>query len=415
MAKIKFLKKDFEKFYKINDKLLELISMFGTPVDELKDELEIEIFPNRPDLISLHGFVRSFDLFSGKQKKLKRYKVHKPLKNFKVIIHPSVKDIRPFTACAIVKGLKFDDASIKELMDLQEKLHSTVGRNRKKLAIGIYPLEKLSLPIKYEAISPEKIKFVPLEFSKELNGNQILSEHPKGKEFASLLKGKNKFPIFVDSKENILSMPPIINSQYSGKVDKCTKDIFIECSGFQFEILKKTLNILLTTFADMGGEIYQMELCYPKNYSLNKRKEVSPSFKEEKMKINLRNVNSLLGLNLSEKDMAILLSKMGHSYSKGKVSIAPWRIDILHEVDLIEDIAIAYGYANFVPEIPKLATTGEEDHESLIRSKFSEILAGAGLLEASSYHLLSQEDLNKSFNKNSVKLMNSRTDLPLKL
>jgi phenylalanyl-tRNA synthetase beta chain len=163
------------------------------------------------------------------------------------------------------------------------------------------------------------------------------------------------------------SLPPVINSKETGRITESTKEVFIECSGSNFEILKKTLNIIVTTLADMGGEVYAMELDYGK--ALKECKVTTPDLKPEKISISLENANKLLGLNLKEKDLEKLLPRMGYEYEKGKVSIPAWRTDILHEVDIIEDIAIAYGYENLVPEVPKLATIGEESQESKMKSK----------------------------------------------
>src|SRR3989338_151869 len=166
-----------------DEKLEQEISMFGVPVENIKEEeIEVEIAPNRPDMLSCQGVYRA--LKSYFKNKISKYKVNKPEKNYVVKIDKSVKDVRPFTACAIVKNLKFNDEKIKEIIDIQEKLHATVGRKRKKLAIGIYPLEKISLPIYYKALEPDKIKFIPLEADKEMSGLQILQKHPTGKEYS---------------------------------------------------------------------------------------------------------------------------------------------------------------------------------------------------------------------------------------
>jgi phenylalanyl-tRNA synthetase beta chain len=387
MANAVFNKKIFEKeIGKLDEKMQNKIAMFGTPLEKFdNNEVEIEVFPNRPDLLSYHGFKRAFLAFLRKETGLKEYKVNKPEKNYTVTIDSSLKEIRPYTACAIIKGLKFDDEKIKEIIDMQEKLHLTLGRKRKKLAIGIYPLEKIKLPITFKALEPDKIKFIPLESDKEMTGLQILQKHPKGREYANLLAGKSKFPVFIDANGDILSMPPIINSQATGKVTEKTTDIFVECSGFDFNSLNKCLNIIVTNLAEMGGKIYQMELIY-------KNKEVTPNLTPEKMNINQKNVNSLLGLELNEKEIKKLLEEMGHNYNKNSVEIAPWRVDILHEVDLIEDIAIAYGYENFIPEIPKITTVGKEDKKEVIKRKIGEILSGLNMLEVSNYHLTSKRD-----------------------
>jgi phenylalanyl-tRNA synthetase beta chain len=249
MANIKLSKKLFEKeIGRLDEKMQHKIAMFGTPLESItENELELEIFPNRPDLLSYAGFKRSFLSFLGKKTGLKQYKINLPEKDFLVKVDSSVKDIRPYTACAIVKGLKLDDEKIRELIDLQEKLHITIGRKRKKLAIGIYPLDKIKTPITYKALEPDKIKFTPLEMNREMSGLQILQRHPTGRDYAHLLAGKSKFPIFIDSNNQILSMPPIINSQLTGKISTSTKDVFVECSGFNMPILKKCLNIIITT------------------------------------------------------------------------------------------------------------------------------------------------------------------------
>ncbi len=411
MAVINLNKKQFEKeIGKLDEKMQNQIAMFGTPVEEItNDELQIEIFPNRPDLLSYQGFKRSFLAFLGKKTKLKKYELNKPEKNYKININSSLKNIRPYTACAIVKKLKFNNNKIKELIEIQEKLHITIGRKRKKVAIGIYPLEKIKLPITFKALEPDKIKFIPLGSDREMSGLQILQRHSTGKEYAHLLAGKEKFPIFIDDDENILSMPPIINSQLIGKITEKTSEVFVECSGFDFKILSKCLNIIVTSLADMGGKIYQMEIRYGK-------KKLTPNLTTEKMKISLENTNKLLGLALNEKELKQLIEKMGYNYNKGTVEIPAWRTDILHEVDLIEDVAIAYGYENFIPEIPEISTIGEENPRERIKRKFSEILAGLGMLEVSNYHLTIKKDqfekmgLNKKQEKDFIEVEESKTE-----
>ncbi len=408
MANIKIPRKEFEKeIGKFDEKMQNKIAMFGTTVESFDDkEIELEIFPNRPDLLSYHGFKRSFLAFLGKENGLKKYKVNKPQKDYQVKIDSSVKKIRPYTACAIVKGLRLNDEKIKELIEIQEKLHNTVGRKRKKLAIGIYPLEKIKLPITYTALEPDKIKFIPLESDKEMSGLQILQRHPTGREYAHLLAGKEKFPIFMDADKKILSMPPIINSKLTGKITTETKDIFVECSGFDFQILSKCLNIIVTTLAEMKGEIYQMNL-------RGTTKETTPNLVPEKMKLSLENTNKLLGINLNEKQIKKLIEKMGYDYEKNSIKIPPWRTDILHEVDLIEDIAIGYGYENFVPEIPDISTIGQEDPKETIKRKISEILSGTNMLEISNYHLTNKKDQFKKMKlkeQDFIEVEESKTD-----
>ena len=278
MANVKFSRKLFEKeIGKLNEEMQNKIAMFGTPLESFnEDELEIEIFPNRPDLLSYHGFKRAFLGFLEKKTGLQEYTLNKPEKDYNVTIESSVKDIWPYAVCAIVKDLKLDNNKIKEIIDLQEKLTFTIGRKRKKLGLGVYPLDKIKLPIVYEAIEPDKIKFIPLESNKEMSGLQILQKHPTGKNYAHLLSGKTKFPIFIDANKNILSMPPIINSHETGKITEETKDIFIECTGTDLNVLNKSLNIFVTSLADMGGKIYQIQI-------KGARKQITPDLTSEKI------------------------------------------------------------------------------------------------------------------------------------
>jgi len=387
---------------KIDEKMQDKISMFGTPIEEVTDkEISVEIFPNRPDLLSFQGFIRALNCFF-KKPGLKQYKVNKPEKDYKVIIDKSVKQVRPFTACAIVKNLKLNDEKIKELIDIQEKLHSSYGRNRKKLAIGIYPLEAIKLPIKYLAKKPEDIKFIPLESRREMTGKQILSQHPAGREYAHLLKNAEVFPIFQDSNKEILSMPPIINSQKTGKITEKTKEVFIECSGFNLNYLKKALNIIVTAFADMNGKVYSMKI-------QDVKKEISPSLEPEKLNFSIENINKTLGLDLTEKQIQNLLAKMGIGYEKKKnqsIALIPaYRTDILHEIDLSEEVAIAYGYDRFIPEIPNISTIGEENPIAILKRKIAEILIGLNLLEISTYHLSTKEKQFKNLNIKEFKNM----------
>ena len=386
------------------EQLKDRISMLGTDLEKVSgNEIEVEIFPNRPDMLSEQGFARSFSSFIGVKTGLRDYPVRKS--NEKVIVDKSVQKIRPFTACAIVKNLKFDDEKIREIVQIQEKLHITYGRNRKKAAIGIYPMEKIKFPITYRADKPGLIKFRPLEAKEEMTGLQILSQHKTGREFGPLLENFDLFPYFVDAENNILSMPPIINSHLMGKISENTKDVFVECTGFDYGTLRTCLNILVTAMADMGGKIYSLELDYG-------NKKISPDLAPEKMKLDLNYVNKRLGLELKEREAIALLERMGFGYEKGMVLIPAYRADILHQVDLVEDIAIAYGYENFEEEIPKVATIGEENSLEKFFRKVREILIGFELLEVKNYHLITKEEMNEKMNldKKVIPLLNSMGD-----
>jgi len=388
---------------KISDEqLADRISMLGTGFEGISgDEMTVEIFPNRPDLLSEQGLARALKTFMDIKRGFKIYDVKKS--NVKVVIDKSVKQVRPYTACAIVKGLKLTDDKIKEIIQIQEKLHITYGRNRKKAAIGIYPLEHIRPPIYYKALHPEEIRFKPLDLNKDLTGSQILAIHPTGREYGHLLEGNEKYPVFIDSKMQFMSMPPIINSNNVGKITTTTKDVFIECSGFDFNYLHTCLNIIVTALADMGGEIYSVELVYPD------KKYVTPILSGKEMKLDIAYVNKILGTQIKDTELKTLLEKMGHDYRNKKALTPGYRADILHPVDLVEDVAIAYGYENFPGKMSYVATTASEKHIEVFKNKLREMLVGAGLLEVKNYHLTSKDFQTRlmNFNADLVELGNS--------
>lgn len=408
MAIVNFNKELFEKeIGKIDDSMENRISMFGTPVEKINNkEIQIEVFPNRQDLLSYQGFKRSFLAFLDKKTGLKKFNIIKS--GYKLIVDKSLPKEWPYAFSCIVKGLEFNDEKIKEIVSLQEKLEITLLRKRKKGGLGIYPLEKINFPVKFKGMDPKKIKFRPLESSEEMTGNQILSKHHTGRKYAHIVKAWSKFPVFVDDKGIIMSMPPIINSHDVGKIDSTTKSLFIECTGTNENALKNVLNIVASSLSEIGGRIYSIECIQQSG-----KKEIIPDLNPVKMKISLENTNKLLGLNLKESDVKKLLEKMGHGYSKGVVSVPAYRMDVLHEVDLIEDIAIAYGYENFIPEIPEISTIGQENPRETIKRKMSEIFLGLGMLEVSSYHLTNEKNqFNKMGmqKKDFIKLEESKTD-----
>ena len=395
MPSIILNKKEFEDLVGKKLPLEELkdrISMLGTDLEKIEgNEIHVEVFPNRPDMLSEQGFARAFSSFIGVKTGLRKYEVKKSIQ--KVIVDTAVKDIRPYTACAIIKNLRLNSEKIKEIMQIQEKLHITYGRNRKKAAIGVYPLDRIAFPITYTAKYPHEIKFEPLESSRIMAADEIIAEHRAGKEYGHLLTGLKKYPIFIDSKKQILSMPPIINSNTAGKVTEKTTEVFVECSGFDFQSLSICLNIIVTMFADMNADIYSVDIHYDPEI------KITPDLNPKEMDWSLKYVNKRLGLKLDENEAVKLLERMGYGYETVKVLVPAYRADILHQVDVVEDIAIAYGYENFKEEIPNVSTIGEEDKLEKFISKIREILIGLELLEVKNYHLSTEKDLNHKMKK----------------
>jgi len=388
--------------------LRDKISFLGTDLEEInKDEIIVEIFPNRPDLLSAEGFARALSSFCDKKTGLRKYEKKKS--EYVVNIKKDVNLVRPHTACAVVKGLKITDEVLEDIIEIQEKLHLTYGRNRKRCAIGVYPLEVVKFPITYTALTPNKIKFVPLDSNREMNGLQILQKHEKGREYAHLLEGKSKFPIFIDANKEILSMPPVINSEKTGKVKYTTTEMFVECSGFEFHVVSKALNMLLTAFSDMGAKIYEVTL----KYDGTSKKVSTPEINAKKMNLSVNYVNKYIGSTLKSTEIIKSLKKMGFDVTKGKkddlsVLVPCYRADILHQIDLVEDVSIGYGYNNIKEIDKRVYNTGKEAYPEKVKRKIRDIFAGHGLIETYTLSLYNLKEQEKIFPKKEiVKITNS--------
>ncbi|MCF7799181.1 phenylalanine--tRNA ligase subunit beta [Candidatus Woesearchaeota archaeon] len=363
----------------------------------LDDELTIEVTAERLDLLSLQGIARSLKSFLGVTPTVPKYTTFQGEESYKVIIDDKVKAVRPFTVCAIVKNIVFTQEKIREVINVQEKLHATLGRGRTRGAIGIYPLENIQLPITYTAAPPQEISFIPLGETQELSGAQILSQHETGKEYAHLLEGKAFYPFFVDAKGDILSMPPIINSEKTGRVNMQTSELFIECSGFDKILLHELLTNLTTMFADMGGDIYEMKLEYASEES-----EITPNLASKRRSFSSKTLEKYIGLKLSLEELKPLLRKMMYEFVNAEyredgeiilhVTAPPYREDLWHEIDIVEDIVRAYGYNNLPLTFPNISTIGQTLPLSNLREELANVMVGMGFLETYTFGLTSKQE-----------------------
>ncbi|MAF36004.1 phenylalanine--tRNA ligase subunit beta [archaeon] len=389
MPTIEINKKELEHYLgrAVDDKRLqESISYLGTDLEGIEDGvIKVEIFPHRPDLLSVPGFARALSQFMSISKKPKEYKSKSS--SYVVNVEKLVNSVRPYTTCAVIKNVKFDDQKIKEIVQIQEKLHITFGRQRKKCAIGVYPLEAIKFPITYTAKDPKQIEFVPLESRKKMNASQMLSQTSSGRMYGHLLEGCKTYPVFLDANNEVLSVPPIINSHTVGKISDKTTDVFVECSGFDYITLSQCLNMIVCALSDMDGDVYEVKVHYPNSVKKN------PELKPKKMKIPFDLVNKRLGLSLSKQDVKKALLRMGITTEKDTALIPPYRTDFISYADIIESVAIGYGYQNFEGTIPDVATVGKEAPLDVFKRRLSDVLIGLGLVQVSTFHLVSKDQV----------------------
>lgn len=373
------------------DELEEVVLYVKGELDSLNgDEVKLDIKDtNRPDLWSVEGIARELRRHLGGAAGLNKFSVEPS--GIALKIEKRVERVRPKAIGAVIKDVVLSDYSLKQLIQLQEKIHLTYGRNRREVAIGVYDYDKLAPPIRYTTVEPEGLKFVPLDFDEEMTPKEILQRHPKGREYGPLINRYPEYPLMIDSADNVLSIPPIINSRYTGKVTANTENLFIELTGMEVERLSIALNVLVAALAERGGRIQSVEVIYPKE------RIVTPDLSPKKFRVNTGYATRILGLDLSDAEMTSLLEKAGYraAMAGGEIRLEypAYRNDILHERDVIEDIAIAYGLNNITPLPPRLPTLGGVDPVEDYSETLRELVIGVGYQEILTFSLTNKESL----------------------
>ncbi len=372
---------------------LQGISLDLEDINEKEQKVKVEYSPNRPDFSSPEGIARALKGY---------YEIEEGLPSFDVIsgdivlnVDPSVKKVRPYIVCGIIRDIDLDEDEVATLMNIQEHLHWAVGRDRRKVAIGVHDLDKVVSPYRYTAVKPDSVSFVPLHGDGyPMNLEEILLLHEKGIEYAHILEGKEVYPIIFDSNNEVLSFPPVINGVLTTVTDE-TKNLFLDLTGTDFNAINLALNILSTTLADMGAKLETVKVNYEGESEI-----VTPNLEPKKWEVNVDYINSVIGLNLSTSEMIKCFKKVRMDAEKSKkkghldVVVPAYRGDLMHPIDFTEECAIGYGYFNLPLTIHE-GGIGQyhpiQDYSNRIRK----IMIGAGYLEVINFILASSD---KQFN-----------------
>jgi phenylalanyl-tRNA synthetase beta chain len=367
------------------DTILKRLPMIGSEVERIEeDHADVEFFPNRPDLFSVEGVARAMRGFLGIETGLPKYSV-KP-SGIAFTIDPALAGIRPCLGSAIIRNVSFDDESILSVMALQEALHWAVGRGRSKVAIGIHDIVTVTPPFHYTASKRDR-KFIPLDFTKELTLDGILAEHPKGRDYAKIVKDFPLFPLITDDEDHVCSFPPIINGERT-RVTTQTKNILLDVTGTDQRAVNVAANIICTAMAEAGATIESVEI----------NGVATPSLAPTERTVSVRECCALIGAALTAPQMAELLEKMRFGArpvgaDRVRVQVPCYRADIMHDWDLFEDVAIAYGYENFDVQVPPTFSIGKEHPVNTVATQVRTILAGLGYLEMMPFTLTNERVL----------------------
>jgi phenylalanyl-tRNA synthetase beta chain len=401
-----------ERFAKFMNKkvtvkeLVDWLPWIGFDIEETgEDYVKVEYNPNRIDYCSYAGVARALKGFLEIETGLPKYKAEEPRTT--LIIDRAVAEVRPYMLAAVVRDIKLDEDAVVELMEMQEDLHWGLGRDRKKVSIGIHNLDVVKQPFTYTAVEPESVKFVPLGKTEEMSLREILEKHEKGIAYRHLIDWAPRYPLLIDSQRNVLSMPPIINGELT-RVSAETRNLFLDVTGISYDAVEKSLNVLVAALAGMGGKIEKV------NVETVEGRIISPNLEPEKMRLRVEYANTLLGLKLSEKEAIRCLQKCRLDARKTEtgvleVAIPPYRVDVLHEVDLVEEVAIGYGYYRLKPTTPATVTVGEPHPVHVLANVVRQIMVGLGFLEMMNFTLTNERihyQLMRLKEEKTVKLAN---------
>ncbi len=363
------------------------------------DVIRMELLAVRPDMFDPGGLARVLRGYLSVETGAPEYELEAPA--FRMQIDPAVRkadSYRPHIACAVLENLQLDADMLKIIMKLQENLHWAIGRDRKHASIGVYDLDRIEPDLTYTVEEPDAFRFVPLgaagtDASHAMSLTKILEEHPKGKAYAHLLKGLARYPVLKDARGRVLSMPPVINSEET-KVSISTKRFFIDVTGLGQRVVERTLNIVVSSLLESmpGATLRGVELTGPEAGVVR----VTPDFAPQEMKLNTSRAARTLGIDITPGQAVDLLRRMRHDAEvlEGEeiaVRVPAYRNDILHEIDLIEDLAIAYGYHQIEPTLVPTFTVGSELPEEAFSARAREMLCGLGFLEVMTLVLTNPE------------------------
>ena len=385
----------------------------GCVVEENDEEgIEIEIFPDRTDLLSHETISRAARAFLNSLNDSPNLDIKQG--EITLEVDKSLQNLRPVILGAVVRGVdngtnyREKDDFIQSLMDHQEKLHLTLGRKRKFASIGVHDLSQLSPPFKVISVD-KKYKFTPLAEEKEMSIEDILKSHPKGKEYAHLMSELKEYPVIIDAEDRVLSFPPIINGDHT-TVNEQTRDFFIDVTGWDERSCEACLLLICLSLAERGGVIESIQIKNWDQELLNVPRGDSKSHK-----VPDRLIRNILGVELSKTEIAVSIKKMGGELIETRtvtngpdkiekwadcivgekehvISMPRWRNDIMHPVDIVEDIAIGYGYDNLPEQLSAVHLDAIPLPSSNLKRRISSSLCALGLQETQSLTLSNKRD-----------------------
>ena len=371
------------------EKILVKLPYLGLDIEGIdKEKIRVEYNPNRPDFSSDTGIFRSLKGLLNETVGLPLFRYSSD-KLYQITIDPQVKQIRPILLFFVAKKKKVNNFILNQLISMQEDLHNGIARGRKKAAIGIHDLNAIQFPLLYNTRG-QHTSFIPLDETRPFKFKEILSDLEVGKKYSSLLKNLHQYPTIADRNNQILSFPPIINSNNT-KINDKSNNLLLEITGTNLETCKSILAILAYYLYDEGYEIFS-GIIHDDKSTFSSLKLL----KDNAISVDTNIIKSYLGLNLSTTEIIQILNRCRIEVSitnnkKVKCLVPPYRNDIINSIDLVEEVAIGYGIDNIKSTIPSfLISPGVRNEYFRKIDELKETLTGLGFLEMVNFTLLDQ-------------------------
>ncbi len=402
------LKIYFSRFQRMTglsrETIVDRLPYLGLDIEgEDPDAIRVEYNPNRADFSTDYGIARALRGLVGKELGPPEYKVLKGVVSVKV--DANLRKVRPYIVCAAVRGLKMDDETIRQLISMQEDLHNGIARKRKKAAIGLHNMDAVKPPLTYAGV-PSSFEFIPLGESKKMAVAKVLTDTETGVQYGRILAGASTFPMLRDSAGTVLSFPPIINGNVT-KVDTSTKNVLVDVTSTDERVGGDALAIICAALSDAGGALESVRIDHPDS------SRSSPDLSPTRMKFDQTLTTSLTGLDLGASEMARCLerSRLGLD-GEGYAVIPRYRIDIIHPVDLVEEVAIGYGLDKIEPIYPPSSEPGSLNRLNVCLDRVSESISMAGFIETMNFDLADAASLYTRFSRSPdlrIEVENPRT------
>jgi phenylalanyl-tRNA synthetase beta chain len=373
-------------------KVLDRIPYLGLDIESLAgDTIRVEYSPNRPDYGTDFGVARGLRGLLGIETGVPQYAA-KP-SGVTVSVDRRLTSVRPFISCVLARGLRLDDEDVRQIISLQEDLHNGLGRKRKVVAIGLHNMGAVTAPLSYRAVD-ESFSFVPLGGAGELSVGKILRDTDEGRAYGSVFKGHGPYPVIVDAKGTVLSFPPIINGEAT-RVTSKTHDIFVDVTSTDQRIGDDVMGVMATTLAEAGAKLGSVSVAYPKG------RRTTPDLAPASLPVDLPLIRSVSGLDLPPKEVLACLGRSRLSVKGGKAFAARYRVDLLHPVDLAEEVALGYGIDRIGPLYPPSKQAGSFNPFEEFLDSASTVMAGEGMIELMTYELTDEKSVYSYFFRSS--------------